>query len=690
MKFKNFIKQLSIFINTHQSLVFWTLLIAISLFYQYQRIIVLRPQSVHQWRQTDCTSQALNYYQNSMNFFKPEIHNRDADSGNSGYCAGEFPGVFYVVACLYKIFGVHEWIYRLLSIMVFFVGLFALFKTALYFTKDYFWSVFIGIFLFLSPVFVFYANNFTANTSSFAIALVGWLFFFLFYSQRKGKYLYLSIAMFTLASLFKLSEAMSLFVVAGIYFFEITGIIKFNKTNPIFKRRIQYLIPFVLSGLIIISWYIYAAQYNKIHQQIYYEFAINPIWKMTSLEIKNTWIEIRERWYYDYFHVSIFILILVSFLGNLVLIKKSNKLLMFITLTLFIGSIFYLLLWYNNLRNHDYYVISIYILFVFSFLTFFDILKRSYDRLLSSIYLKLFMLLVIILNVILTRNNFVGRYRGWQNDYTFYKDVHTITPFLRSLGITRNDKVICMPDMSPNYTLYLMNQPGWTNFYGPENDEKMDQLLKKGAKYLILVGDEIFNKPYLGTCLYHPIGKYGNVSIFKLDSVKNDKEIKEPFKIQLAGEIICDAEKLTSGRRYFIGSNNLWFTNGNAQTSEKAHSGKFSAKVNKDRSFTMDILFANVKAGDRYKVSVWRFPKNIAGTIVASIKSPKDFYKTDCKIEPADENGWEQISMEFEVPKELNNEKMGIDLWYHGNNSENCYFDDLKIQQLKQISSNNK
>jgi hypothetical protein len=667
-------------IQKYKNLTFWLLLISISFFYQYQRILVLRPQSIHMWRQADCASQALNYYQNSMNFFKPEIHYRVADNGTSGCCAEEFPLIFYITACFYKLLGPHEWIFRIITIIIFFFGLFALFKICFKLYNDIAISAFVGGLLFLSPVFVFYANNFTTNTSSFAIALVGWYFFFNFLTNSRIRNLYISLAFFTLASLLKLSEAMSLIAVTGIYLLETMNIININRNKRIFSHRILHIMPIILSFIVIAFWYFYANYYNKIHNQIYYAFTIHPIWQLDSVQIKNTWLDIRDRWFPDYFHVSIFILILASFIGNIVLLKRSNKLLMLITLILFLGSILYLTLWYNNLRNHDYYVISIYIFFIFSILTFIDILSRHYRKILTSLGLKLALLLLVLLNMILTRNNFMNRYKGWQNDIELYKDVQTVTPFLRLMGISRYDKVICFPDPTINYSLYLMNQPGWTSFYDYDNNVHMNAFLSLGAKYLILVGDVILTKPFLKSYMYHPVGKYGNVSIFKLDSIADDKDIKEPYAFKGNGEITCDAETVSTDKQYFIGSNKSMFECRNTQTDEKAHSGKYSAKIDKEHPFTMDFLLASVKSGDRYKISIWRYPKGAKSIIAACIKSSTTFYKTDYKSEKIDENGWELIKLEFDVPYELDNEKMGVYPSYNGNDIGKCYFDDLRIQ----------
>ena len=76
-----------------------------------QNILPLRPQSVHQWAQCDRASVAQHFLNNGFDIFHPQVNNLDNGSGITGM---EFPFINYVVAILYKLFGVHEWIYRLL------------------------------------------------------------------------------------------------------------------------------------------------------------------------------------------------------------------------------------------------------------------------------------------------------------------------------------------------------------------------------------------------------------------------------------------------------------------------------------------------------------------------------------------------------------------------------------------------
>ena len=111
----------------YSGLIFIIILLILSFTYNFQNILTLRPQGIHQWRQCDCLSITFNYFQDGNPFLKPAMHNL-ADDG-TGQTASDFPGLYYFVAQLWKVFGFHEYIFRIVTLLLSFLGLFALFKT---------------------------------------------------------------------------------------------------------------------------------------------------------------------------------------------------------------------------------------------------------------------------------------------------------------------------------------------------------------------------------------------------------------------------------------------------------------------------------------------------------------------------------------------------------------------------------
>jgi len=228
----------------NKNVVFILFFIIICFIYNYQNIFQLRPRSIHQWRQTDCLSISINYYQNGMNFFSPEIHNLISDNKTSGKTAGEFPLLYYFIAILWKIFGVHEWIYRLVGLILVFIGLYSFFRISDYYIKDIYWSIGLSLLLFTSPIFANYGVSFLTNVSAICIVLAGWWLFLRFYISKSNRLLYLSMLLFLIAGLIKISTLISFIFLSAIFIGERIKIL--NRKKEYIFNGIKNIIPFIL------------------------------------------------------------------------------------------------------------------------------------------------------------------------------------------------------------------------------------------------------------------------------------------------------------------------------------------------------------------------------------------------------------------------------------------------------------
>ena len=222
-------------------------LIGISYYYHYDEIMFKKPQSVHKWRQADGASIALNYYQGGMNFFEPEIHNLTADNGTSGKgCPSEIPILYYGVALLYKIFGYHDFIYRIIITLLFLAGLTYLFKLFQYILTDAFWSVCLTLLFFTSPVLVFYGNNFLTNIPALAFSIIGLYYLIRFFDEDKRKYYYRAMSFFLLAGAFKVSALFCFIAFVIMLLMEWFRVVKFDQLKKLSKKPLFYLLPILL------------------------------------------------------------------------------------------------------------------------------------------------------------------------------------------------------------------------------------------------------------------------------------------------------------------------------------------------------------------------------------------------------------------------------------------------------------
>jgi hypothetical protein len=184
------------------------------------------------------------------------------------------------------------------------------------------------------------------------------------------------------------------------------------------------------------------------------------------------------------------------------------------------------LLFFLDMRNHDYYQANNFFIFIPVYLTFFSILEKLYPRLLGSVWSKV-VLLVLVLFLIANCNK-VMSFRYSDRDYNFVGSsralaMYDIEEYLDDLGVDRSKRVHCTPDPSINISLYLCNRKGLTD-YGPLDhlsmEERIPLMKETGIEYVILGSREAFKNENIESVLGEKIGQIGNTEIFRIDKVK--------------------------------------------------------------------------------------------------------------------------------------------------------------------------
>ena len=94
-----------------------------------------------------------------------------------------------------------------------------------------------------------------------------------------------------------------------------------------------------------------------------------------------------------------------------------------------------------------------------------------------------------------------------------------ITPYLRSLGIERSDKLYCTYDPSINISLYLMDQKGHTDFYRKDRtfQQKVEFFHEKGCEYVIIGDYDRIDDVIPEEIGLNKIGEYNGVGIYKIE-----------------------------------------------------------------------------------------------------------------------------------------------------------------------------
>ena len=668
------------------SITFILVLLSVSFFYNYHHIAFKRPESLHKWRQCDCASIALNYYQHGMNFFKPQTHNLESDYGKSGRCyTSEVPILYFSVAILYKIFGYHDYIYRIFNTLLFLLGIFFLFRIMMLLTDDWIWATLTTLIVFTSPVLVFYGNNFLSNSDAFSFSIIGWYYYIRYSLEKKYKLFIIAIFIFLLSAAFKVTAFFSLIAIMAFHFLQY-----FKASSLEIKKIKKMFIPIMIAIAIIGSWILFAKMYNEKHHCVYFSTTIFPIWHYSYGEAIEIIKNIYRNWGNQYFHFSIYIVLFCCTIILLLRYKKSNQIFLISILSIICFEIIYFLLQFWTFMYHDYYAIDMFILPVLILVATIELLKREYSVFFKSYLVKIALTILVLFNVQNAKSKLQDRYEGWMNNYSQTSDFYRMTPYLRSIGISEFDTVVVTSDGNP-CNLYLLNQKGWTaySYTDPNEDLKLPnaeirlaikRTMRNSAQYLILDGaQQLFNNPDLIPYCTNLKGRFNNALIFDL------KHKRVNFKFnnrQIIRRIFCDAESLSYDNQHFISrmDSSVYFGDGSTQSNDCKHGGKFSSKLFNENPYGMTTLLKELKRGESIEVNVWRKSVDLTkGSLVISSRSSNKFHFSEYKVFDKSDDGWERIHMDFFVAKD----NQDIVVFAYNPDKEPVYFDDLEITHYK-------
>src|SRR5690606_33005055 len=119
----------------------------------------------------------------------------------------EFPLPAYLAALAGKVFGRDQinTSFRLISTLIGCIGLFFLFLAGYKRTGDFIFSMFTPLFVFCSPMFIYYTCSYISDATSVAILFIAFYFMFNFFERHSSFSLIFSLNFLTLATLIKTS-----------------------------------------------------------------------------------------------------------------------------------------------------------------------------------------------------------------------------------------------------------------------------------------------------------------------------------------------------------------------------------------------------------------------------------------------------------------------------------------------------
>jgi hypothetical protein len=490
------------------------------------------PYSNHLWRQADGLSVTLNYAEEGMKFSSPKIHSQ---LSNEGKGIQEFPILYYFNAFVWKVIGQSEGAFRLINIVLLFIGLLYLFRIGKLLQLSQEYALGWMIFAFTSPVLVFYGASFLPNVVAFSMSIIGIYYYLSYFKTNKYEKLLCAFGFMTLAILMRFS--LSIFLIPFYLHFGWDQANKIIKNNAWKSGLRNLIIPFS-SVVAAILWLVAVKYYNEKHDSWYFLTDLRPIWKLDKLEISNIWSDFKRLVAPEFYQLWIQLLLVLGFIFMLIKRKKSKTLYLFkyYIIFLIVAGTMYFLLWYKNFSVHDYYLVDLLYIPIAIFGMTLYYFKDAQNKVISKLMFILVILLSLSYTISLHRLKYFEKDRiakysplvdqetkdlwdWWHWHYrTVFKAHEDVKPYLRSLGISREDLVICTQDQTPNLTLYLMDQKGFTDLFRSEKSrtERIKEAIEKGAEYLIINTEDIKKELIPSGYVENEIGHFKNIRIYKL------------------------------------------------------------------------------------------------------------------------------------------------------------------------------
>lgn len=506
--------------------------------YEYGRVMNLRPSPHHLSRQTSGLSFAYTYWEKGNGFFEPELQHLFADDMTTGRTVAELPLLYYVVAQIWRITGPSEFVYRALMLLLHFAATYALFRTLQRILGHAGWAVMVALFFFTSPAIVYFAIAFMPDVPSFDLVLLG-LAVFLRRWPEQGKWDVLGAALlFTLAALLKVSALMAPLALFALLAAETVLPNWFSVKGRVFQHRLVALVSFVAMLAITYAWYAWSMAYTDRHQAVFSNSTTWALWDIPKADALKIWQAGKDVMVWQLFDTPAWIafgLMLTFLFLNARRVAAGAWLLL---ACLAGGIVLYTLLWFITLDAHEYYFINPMVLPILLVGVFLWTLGKTYPKLFNSPITRVAFALLLCYHTVYAANNHRMRTRGrvqlkeenylpiyhpaevhfW--DMAQYWDMEpmlTITQYNRSIGIKKEDPVMCMTDATICASLYFMDQRGWTTYSFTSTDTaSWNARIRAGAKYLFVKEGQWEGQSVETAYMTKQIGAYKGILIYDL------------------------------------------------------------------------------------------------------------------------------------------------------------------------------
>lgn len=477
------------------------------------------PRGVHQGAQCDRASIALNYYENGMNFWYPEVHETRCIDG---IVSCEMPLTNYIAAFLYQLFGFDHFWFRALTLTFLFVGLFFLHQLLCLFVKPIVSYFLIGV-INSSPILLFYSNNFIPDTAALGLILVAWYLFFrafvphAYHSPLKNHWIYtlLFSLLFGLAMAIKVTSAVQWCTMFAVVFLSNIKSFKIQLINS--KMAYQWLL---LSSIIPLIWRMWSNHLASTHNSQYFfqKIFIEPTWEKYAID----WGIYFYNWPRETFALPL-LCIISSMLVLLIMFKnKINSVLWFLSVINTIGFVLFLSLMIAQFKYHDYYIITLLPVVILNWIAWANFFT-------NNSFIKWWMRIIVFAGIIwafvyqfnygykqLNDRYTAGTY--WEQSQQNAFDYLEFKKLIYKKGINRNQCVLVGYDGAPNNVLYLLNLRGYRISKEHTNGSIQNFIQTNKPKYFISNDSSFLSKVKSIDSNVILIEKYKNLEAYQFNT----------------------------------------------------------------------------------------------------------------------------------------------------------------------------
>jgi hypothetical protein len=380
----------------------------------------------------------------------------------NGITGLEFPIIQYIAAIFYKIFGFHDFIYRIIMGAIVFGGCFSVWKISEFFIQKTTHRYLIFTLWYSSPILTYYTFNYIPDIAAMSFTLMAWHQFFKYYfgiipKNSINKYLLFT----TFAGLLKVTFLIS--------HFSILALLLLQKTQPdSFRVKLilkpitilKFFIPFIF----IAAWYGYANHLTVTNWNFHFLQKMNPAKTFADL-IENTRFAF-DTWSSRIYLTTALMAMATFYVTSLIKYHQNLDILGWISVFLFGGFLAIFILFNGQFKHHDYYFTALFPFAFFALLWLYQIHIGN-----KLVFTGIFAIASIIglwtipfYNAFhskqILRRTFTKQDYYCQNVIDNIEDYSAVKDFIDQHLKSKTNEIWTAFDNSPNVSLYLLKRQG--------------------------------------------------------------------------------------------------------------------------------------------------------------------------------------------------------------------------------------